>query len=77
MQANRSLSSEQFSTLATVLTFLEGFTAHLDADNRATSDADLELTCAVRDLGRLCISKMLTDFPDLQLWRALGDGGLQ
>jgi hypothetical protein len=72
MQANRSLSPSQFATLQTVLAFLEGVTTHLDTENRTTSEVDIELTRAVRDLGRLCISKMLTDFPDLAVWRSIG-----
>jgi hypothetical protein len=77
MQASRSLSSEQFAALQTVFIFLEGVTTHLDSDNRPTGDADIELTRTVRDMGRLCISKMLTAFPDLQVWRVLGNGGVQ
>jgi hypothetical protein len=77
MQASRSLSSEQFAALQSVFIFLEGVTTHLDVDNRPISDADVELTRTVLDMGRLCISKMLTAFPDLQAWRTLGDGGVQ
>lgn len=74
MQTNGSLSSEQFATLQTLLVFLEGVTTHLDTQNRSTSDVDVELTKTVRDLGLYCRDRMLTAFPDLQRWRALGGG---
>jgi hypothetical protein len=77
MQASRSLSSEQFAALQTVFIFLEGVTTHLDTGNGPTSQSDTELTRTMRDMGRLCISKMLTAFPDLQVWRVLGNGGAQ
>lgn len=71
---NGNLSPEQYATLQSILTFLESFTAALDVDNRPTSETDVELTRTVRDLGLYCRDRMLTAFPSLAVWRALGDG---
>lgn len=73
----RSLSSEQFATLQTLLVFLEGVTTHLDTENRPTSDVDVELTRTVQQLGLYCKDRMLTAFPDLAVWRALGNGDVK
>lgn len=77
MQANRSLSPEQFATLQTVFTFLESVSITLDSQTRPTTATDIELTRTVRDLGLYCRDRMLTAFPDLQVWRALGNGDVQ
>ena len=74
MQTNGSLSPEQYATLQSVLTFLESVTATLDTDSRPTFDTDVELTRTVRNLGLYCKDRMLTAFPTLAEWRALGDG---
>lgn len=74
MQANGSLSSEQFATLQSVYTFLESVTTTLDVDSRPTVGADVEPTRTVRNLGLYCKDRMLESFPALAEWRALGDG---
>lgn len=75
MQANGSLSPEQFATLQTVYTFLKSVTASLDTTYRPTTDTDLELTKTVRELGLYATDRLLTSFPTLAEWAALGDGG--
>ena len=75
MQANGNITPSQFSTLQTVLTFLESVTASLDTDARPTYDTDVELTRAVRNLGLYCRDRLLESFPALAEWRALGGGG--
>jgi hypothetical protein len=72
MQTNGSFSLEQFATLQTVFTFLEAVTIHLETDSRATSEIDWEITNAVRELGLHCTYRMLTVFPPIAVWRALG-----
>lgn len=74
MQTNGSLSPEQLATLQSVLTFLESFTTALDIDARPAFETDVELTRTVRNLGLYCKDRMLTAFPALAEWRALGDG---
>ena len=71
------LSSEQLATLQTLLVFLEGVTTRLDTENRSTNDVDVELTKTVRDLGLYCKDRMLTAFPDLAVWRAIGNGDVK
>jgi len=77
MQTNGSLSPEQLATLQSVYVFLNAVTSTLDTQARPTIDTDTELTRTVRDLGLYCIDRMLTAFPTLAEWRALGDGGVQ
>lgn len=74
MQANRSLSSEQFAVLQTIVVFLESVSITLDSQTRATTPTDIELTGTVRDLGLYCKDRLLAVFPDIQIWRSLGDG---
>ena len=74
MQTSSILSPEQFATLQSVLMFLESFTTALDIDARPTFETDVELTRTVRNLGLYCKDRMLTAFPSLAEWRALGDG---
>jgi hypothetical protein len=75
MQTKGSLSSEQFATLQSVLTFLESVSAALDTEIRTTTQTDTELTRTVRNLGLYCKDRLLTAFPALAEWRALGNGG--
>ena len=74
MQANGSLSPEQFSTLQSVYTYLKAVTAHLDT---RTIDADAEVSKTVHDLGLYCIDRMIAAFPSLAEWAAIGGGGGQ
>jgi len=77
MQTNGSLSPEQYAVLQSTLVFLNAVTSTLDTQARVTTLEDVELTRTVKDLGLYCIDRMLTAFPTLAEWRALGDGGVQ
>ena len=75
MQTQSSLSPEQFATLQALYLFLESVTLNTDAiTDRPTTITDQELTRAVHDLGLYCKDRMLTAFPALAEWRALGNG---
>jgi hypothetical protein len=79
MQANRilpseSLTPEQLATLQTIFVFLESASVALVTPTRPTTPTDIELTATVRDLGLYCKDRLLTAFPALVEWRALGNG---
>lgn len=62
------LSPEQRHTLKSAYTFLRGSTVYLEAIQPIVIPEDQPLVVNLLNLGVLCISKLVENFPEIAVW---------
>jgi hypothetical protein len=72
--ASEILTPEQRHTLRLAYTFLHGATVYLEAIQPIVIPEDQPQVSNLLDLGVLCISKLVENFPEIAVWEERAGG---